>query len=122
MVAIIPTPYAATYSATKIFGDFVAQGLQHELSKYQVDICTVRAVDIQTNPDVPPKSMMEATPDQVVSAMLSKCTSGVHYGYLPHEIVGLIIENLKDIVPIEIPMKFFANMMRQKATSNKKMR
>jgi hypothetical protein len=59
--------------------------------------------------------MMVATPEQYVAAAFSKCTSGVHYGYLPHEIMGLIIENLKDIVPTDVPMKVAANRFRAKA-------
>ena len=31
---------------------------------------------------------MVATPTEYVAAAFSKCTSGVHYGVLPHEIVG----------------------------------
>jgi 17beta-estradiol 17-dehydrogenase / very-long-chain 3-oxoacyl-CoA reductase len=46
MAAIVPSPYHATYAGTKIFGDFVAQGLQHELYKYGVDICAWRAGEI----------------------------------------------------------------------------
>ena len=76
-------------------------------------------MSIQENPDEP-RSLMVATPEQYAAAALSKCTSGVHHGYTPHEIVGLIIENLKDIVPIELPMKFFANRSKQKALDTKK--
>lgn len=120
MCALAPCPYNATFAGTKLFAEFIAQGLQHELHKYAVDICAWRVGEIQQNPNVPPKSMLEATPEQYVSAAFTKCTSGVHYGYLPHEVMGLIIENLKDIVPIEIPMKFFANQFRQKARNAKK--
>ena len=76
-------------------------------------------MDVTQGPN-DPATLMKATPEQYVTAAFSKCTSGVHYAYLPHEIVGLLIENLKDIVPIDIPMKFFANMYRQKALEVKK--
>ena len=31
ITALVPTPFAAVFSATKIFGDFMAEGLQYEL-------------------------------------------------------------------------------------------
>ena len=108
MTSIVPTPYAATYSATKIFSDFIALGLQHELCKYNVDVCTWRAFNIKRKPE-DPVDFMTCSPEEYVEAALSKCTSGVHYGFWKHELMGLIIENLKDIVPIDIPMKYFAS-------------
>ena len=44
-------------------------------------------------------SLMKPSPEMYVEAAMSKCTSGVHYGYLSHEVIGLILENLLDIVP-----------------------
>lgn len=64
--------------------------------------------------------MLVATPEQYVAAAFSKCTSGAHYGFLPHEIMGLFIENLKDIVPADTLMKLAATQFRSKALQAKK--
>ena len=50
---------------------------------------------------------MVATPDQYVSHAMSKVTSGVHAGYFPHEIVGLIWSNINDIMPSTFCSGFF---------------
>ena len=44
-------------------------------------------------------SIMVASPETYVKHAMSKVTSGVHAGYLPHEIIGLIWTNLNDIMP-----------------------
>ena len=63
---------------------------------------------------------MKPSPETYVQAAMSKCTSGVHYGYLSHEIVGLIFENLLDIVPMDIPQKWFTGIYKKKALQAKK--
>ena len=102
MSSIVPTPFAAVFSSTKQFGDLMALGLQYELSRYRVDICAWRMGEIARDPKEQP-SLMKPTPEKYVEAAMGKCRSGVHYGYLPHEIVGIFLENLLDIVPFEIP-------------------
>ena len=98
MTALVPTPFAAVFSATKIFGDFMAEGLQYELQRFNVDISIWRMGDIAKGPKEE-TSLMKPSPEMYVEAAMGKCTSGVHYGYLSHEVMGLIIENLLDIVP-----------------------
>ena len=48
-------------------------------------------------------NLMKPTPEMYVEAAMGKCRSGVHYGYLPHEVIGLILENILDIVPYDVP-------------------
>ena len=51
---------------------------------------------------------------------MSKCRSGVHYGYLSHEIMGVMIENILDIVPLDIPQKLFTLIYKRRAAETKK--
>ena len=72
MTALVPTPFAAIFSATKIFGDFMALGLQYELSRYKVDICTWRMGEIARDPKEQ-ASLIKPTPEEYVQAAMSKC-------------------------------------------------
>ena len=63
-------------------------------------------------------SLMKPSPEMYVEAAMSKCTSGVHYGYLSHEVMGLILENLLDIVPQDIPQKWFSGIYKKKARTS----
>ena len=63
---------------------------------------------------------LKPTPEMYVEAAMGKCRSGVHYGYLSHEIVGVIIENILDIVPLDIPQKLFTAIYKRRAAKEKK--
>ena len=118
MAAIVPCPFVSVYSATKIFGDFLNSGLAIELAQYNVDCSTWRAAGVATkiiNVDEKDTSQHHfgmATPEQYVSAALSKCNSGIHSGYWFHEIMHLVWTNINDIAPVEVCMGFFNNMLR----------
>jgi len=117
MAAIVPCPFVSVYSATKIFGDFLLNGLSIELAQYNVDCSAWRAAGVQTkiigsDGDIPPKEFGMATPEEYVTAGLSKCASGVHSGYYFHEFMHLVWTNINDIAPVELCMGFFNNMLR----------
>lgn len=40
-----------------------------------------------------------ATPEQYVAQAFTKCTSGVHHGWTNHEIAGLMVDQIQDIIP-----------------------
>ena len=94
LASIVPIPGVGQYSATKIFGDYVAWGLSYELKRYKVDVSAWRAAGVTTKiigkKDEKPTSIMEATPEQYVEAAFGKCTTTVHSGYFPHEMIHLI--------------------------------
>ena len=50
ITGLVPTPFAAVFSATKIFGDFMALGLQYELAQFKIDVCTWRMGEIAKDP------------------------------------------------------------------------
>lgn len=101
MASITPIPGVCLYSATKIFTDYLAWGMSYELSKYSVDVSAWRAMGVATSltEGIDDSSIMVSTPENYVKRAMSKVTSGVHAGYLPHEIIGLIWTNLNDIMP-----------------------
>ena len=107
-MSICPTPYAQTYSATKICGDYIGWGLTEELKKYKVDVCMWRAAHVNTkmidgHTGADEAGCFGASPEKYVSDAFSKCTSGVHSAYLPHEIMHLIFTNLKDLFGYGVP-------------------
>lgn len=100
MAAIVPVPVIGMYSASKIFTDFLAWGLDYELAKFGVDVSAWRAMGVSTNIlDSPETNVMIASPEIYVEQAFGKMTSGVHAGYFPHEIVGLIWTNINDVMP-----------------------
>ena len=44
-------------------------------------------------------NVMTVTPEEFVEAALGKCTAGVFYGHLKHEIAGVFIDQVSDILP-----------------------
>ena len=103
MASLAPVPGIGSYSASKIFCDYLTWGLGYELKKYRVDVSAWRAAGVATNiigAKGKAGSVMLATPDQYVQQAMGKVTSSVHSGYLPHEILHLIWTNLHDVVPI----------------------
>lgn len=109
MAAVAPVPLAAVYSATKIFTDYIAWGLGYELARYRVDVSSWRAaaVDIGNTTD---KNIMVLSADNYVAQAFGKMTSGVHSGYLPHELLHLFWTNVNDVFPISLCQKFFNKM------------
>ena len=93
--------YAQTYAATKIFTDRIAHSLRYELSGYGIDVCAWRPANVSTGklPAQLKGNMLTVTPEEFVEAAFGKCTSGVFYGHLKHEIVGVMIDQVSDILP-----------------------
>lgn len=106
-----------TYCASKKYTDFLAYGLQYELGQYGVDVCAWRPASVSTSlvPGSFKKDPMSVTPEQLVEACFNKCTSGVHHGHWKHELVGLIIDNMEDLLPWfgKFFMKKASQMLRQ---------
>ena len=72
-----PTPYLATYAATKVFSLFMAEALWAELSKYGVEVVAVSPGHVRTrfqarsgDPIRNPLGGV-ATPDEIVATALS---------------------------------------------------
>ena len=55
----------------------------------------------------PDTNVMVASPEAYVHAAMGKVTSGVHSGYFPHELVGLFWNNINDVLPQTLCVKFF---------------
>ena len=113
MMSVSPVRSVATYPATKIFGDYITWGLAAELKKYKTDVCAWRAAHVNTKlidgeDDV---GCFGASPEKYVADAFSKCTSGIHSAYLPHEIAHMIMTNLKDLFGYAAPMWFFGKMV-----------
>ena len=109
MASLAPIPGVGLYAATKIFTDFLTQGLIYELAKYEVDVTGWRAAGVASNifsVEVKP-SLVIATPEQYVNAAFSKMTSGLHSGYFAHEMIHLVWTNLLDILPISACQNFW---------------
>ena len=111
MAAISPIPNGAVYSASKIAGDFIGWGLNEELKKYKTDVCMWRAAGVNTKIiNSPGTNCCVATPERYVKDAFSKCTSGVHSGFITHEIMHLFFTNLKDLFGFRPTMFFFGKL------------
>ena len=79
-----------------------------------IDVCAWRAAGVATKilPGVEADAV-HATPKQYVEQAFSKCTSGVHHGFLPHEIAGMVLENIKDIVPEEAVISVMTSVFQR---------
>ena len=111
LAAICPIPNGAVYSASKIAGDFIGWGLTSELKKYKTDVCMWRAAGVSTKIiNSPGTNCCVASPEKYVKDAFSKCTSGVHSAFITHEIMHLVISNIKDIFGIGPPMWFFSKL------------
>ena len=66
-------------------------------------MCCWRAAGVQTKlinaGEATESTLFEPIPYDYARHALSKCTSGVHHGWPAHEIVGMVIENIDDVVP-----------------------
>ena len=49
-------PYIQTYSATKVYCDFLTEGLNYELKKFGVDVLGIRSFGLKPNHKNEPKS------------------------------------------------------------------
>ena len=44
--SLIPTPFVQLYSATKVYTDFLSEGLAYELKEFNVDVMTVKSYNL----------------------------------------------------------------------------
>ena len=100
MAAIAPVPNGAVYSATKILNDFLTWGLEYELAEHSIDVMAWRAAGVSTKMIGHEKpGLLTVTPEHYVACGFAKVTSGVHSGYIGHELMHCFLTNLKDIFP-----------------------
>lgn len=100
IAALIPIPFAATYSATKHFVDFLTWALGEELAPHYVDVCAWNAATVKTKMTNYSKSRFAVTPETYARQAFSKCTSGAHAGAHVHDIIITSIKNLLDVLPL----------------------
>jgi uncharacterized membrane protein len=53
---------------------------------------------------------LSVTPEQCIKESLNKCTSGLIFGALPHEILGTLLNNVMDLMPYESRMLMTSDM------------
>ena len=112
MAALAPAPNCSIYAASKIAGDYIGFGLTSELKEYKVDVCMWRAAGVHTKiiGDGHEPNCVTATPELYVEKAFSKCTSGLHCGFFPHEVMHLINTNLKDLFGYWITKRLFSKL------------
>lgn len=91
MVSYGSCSFAQTYSASKKYTDFLNEGLNYELSGYGVDVSCWRPASILTN-------AKDVSPDRFIEAAFAKCGSEYHHGVFKHEMAGLVLEQVSDLV------------------------
>lgn len=73
------------------------------MAEFGVDVCAWRAAGVATKLIAGMHNgkddLFTTTPEKYVDECFKKCTSGVHHGWVRHEILGLIVDNVSDIVP-----------------------
>lgn len=85
------------YCSSKLFTDFISHGLGYELSSYGIDVSAFRPAGVRTNMTagmIADDDVSAVSAEELVEAVFSKCTSGVHHGHWKHEIIGLMIDQV----------------------------
>jgi short-subunit dehydrogenase len=119
--SLAPTPYLQLFSACKVYQDYLAEGLNFELSGQGVDFLSLRSFGLiaeekeaEARSIVPSDTLysqvMGVTAAQSVRAALDKCTSVKNFGAWQHEIAGTVLENVLDLLPFETRMLVTAPM------------
>ena len=75
--SIAPTPYLQTYSASKIFNEFMTMGLHHEIKDDGVDVMGIKSFGIKNEKSQGENSILDqflnVTAEKSVKASLDKC-------------------------------------------------
>jgi short-subunit dehydrogenase len=80
--------------------DSLSEGMRYELQQHGIDVACWRPAGVKTakfdkNHDAP----TFITADDMAESALNKAMSGVHHGGLRHEIMGLVIDQVSDVLP-----------------------
>lgn len=109
MAAVCPVAGAAVYSASKMLNDFVAWGIEYEVSKVGIDVMGWRPGPVMTKFCAYYDGFSSVTPEHYVRCGYSKVTSGVHAGTLTHDLLHALFQNLKDLFMMA-PVYFFGKV------------
>lgn len=99
-----------------MFCDVITEGLNYELKEYGVDVLGIRSfglmsvnkkTSIQTGVY---RRFFNVTADQCFRESMSKCTSGLIFGSWQHEVLGIFIQNVMDLMPFESRMLITSSM------------
>ena len=110
-----PIPFAATYSASKRFVDFMTWALAEELSTHGVDVCCWKAATVSTKMTKYARGLIAVSPQSYASQALSKCTSGVNSGAFSHELIYAFLQCISDVVPMSLIIKVFGKRAKKGA-------
>lgn len=88
--------WLSVYSASKIFCDFISQGLSFELRGTGIEVACFRPAAIEASNKKHPVCL---PPKEIAEACLNKANSSIHFGALKHELMGLMVEQLSDLWP-----------------------
>jgi len=108
--SLIPTPFVQLYSATKVYTDFLSEGLAYELKELNCDVMTVRSYNLTNEIDFNNEKipffvrLATVTPEQCVKASLNKFTVSSHFGAFPHEFLGTMLTCVIDLMPFEFSL------------------
>ncbi|KAK3770234.1 hypothetical protein RRG08_064343 [Elysia crispata] len=89
-----PTPYLALYGATKSFADFFSRALLKEYGKYHIAVQSLTPYTVSTNmvKNAPPTTLLPPADTYVRSALSTVGRASRTHGYLPHSILGAVLD------------------------------
>ncbi|GFO27975.1 very-long-chain 3-oxoacyl-coa reductase [Plakobranchus ocellatus] len=109
-----PIPLMAVYSATKAFIDHFTKSLQMEYGKYHIAIQSVTPYIVSTNMTMnAPQGVLVPSAEKFVKSAIS--TVGISprtHGFLPHSIMGFVLDNVPAFVRCHY-MKLFSRQANE---------
>ncbi|GFR91621.1 very-long-chain 3-oxoacyl-CoA reductase [Elysia marginata] len=95
-----PAPYLAMYGATKSFADYFSRALQKEFGKHHIAVQSLTPYIVSTNmtKNAPPTTLLPSAETFVRSALNTIGLESRTHGYLPHSILGTILDNAPSLV------------------------
>ena len=95
------------------------------MKKYKTDVSMWRAAGVSTkiSGNEHPNCCV-ATPEQYVAAAFKKCNSGAHSAFFTHELMHLIVSNMKDLthrLPTWLFFQLFSAHAQRMKGINKKL-
>ncbi len=120
VAAVAPMPGFQTYSATKVYNDFLAKGLWFE-NKACIDVMSHRPAYTSTKMTGLRESLTVVSPEASVKAALPDLPyENETYGPLVHEATGWFMRKLNELVPGFINNKLFQMSKKIWAKNQKK--